>query len=211
MNQTYKLVAFDMDGVIFENKNSWEMVHNAFGTAYKIKGIMENPSKEKYDASYKKVIGELWKGKDTKKINNKIQEAKYNPGVREVVASLKKRGYILAIISSGVSTLAKRAKEELGFDYVFANELMTKEGIVSGEFNLQVYDYNKGEILQKLCEKLGITSKETIVVGDGANDISKFKVAGMSIAFNNPSEKLIPYATHVVTSNNMLEVLKHIP
>src|SRR3989344_1433365 len=211
MNQTYKLVAFDMDGVIFENKNSWEMVHEVFKTSYNNEEIMKNPSKKKYDTVYKELIGELWKGKDTREINNKVQEAKYNPGVREVVASLKKRGYILAIISSGFSTLAKRAKEELGFDHVFAKELMTKEGIVSGEFNLQVYDYNKGEILQKLCEKLGFTSKEAIVVGDGANDIAKFKVAGISIAFNNPNEKLIPYATHVVTSNNMLEVLKHIP
>ena len=81
MNQTYKLVAFDMDGVIFENKNSWEMVHEVFKTSYNNEEIMKNPSKKKYDTVYKELIGELWKGKDTREINNKVQEAKYNPGV----------------------------------------------------------------------------------------------------------------------------------
>ena len=49
---------------------------------------------------------------------------------------------------------------------------------------------DKGVGLEKLCEHLGIDTKETIAVGDADNDIGIFKKAGLRIAMNNANSNI---------------------
>ena len=46
-----------------------------------------------------------------------------------------------------------------------------------------MFNTSKGEIIQRLQSLLNIDSKNTLVAGDGANDLSMFKYAEKRIAF----------------------------
>ena len=46
-----------------------------------------------------------------------------------------------------------------------------------------MFDFSKGDMLQRLQGLFGITQEETMAIGDGANDRSMFAHAGTRVAF----------------------------
>lgn len=61
---------------------------------------------------------------------------------------------------------------------------------------------SKGTSLTFLCSYLGISPEETIAFGDGENDISLLKAAGLSIAMGNAAPEAKDIADYVTASNN---------
>ena len=53
-------------------------------------------------------------------------------------------------------------------------------GLVGGEM---MFSDSKGQMLERLQKLLGATKEETLVAGDGANDLSMFKFASKRVAF----------------------------
>jgi len=51
---------------------------------------------------------------------------------------------------------------------------------------------------------------EVIYVGDSLTDVDAFKAVGLSIAFNTECAELKDVATHVVESNVVSDVIKHL-
>ena len=49
--------------------------------------------------------------------------------------------------------------------------------------------YSKGDMLQRLQALLGVTREQTLVCGDGANDLSMFAHADTRVAFVQRSFK----------------------
>lgn len=74
---------------------------------------------------------------------------------------------------------------QLGVDYVHANELTFQDGKLTGEIRGEIVDGNrKAELLQAIAKKEGLSLKQVIAVGDGANDIPMLKLAGLGVAFH---------------------------
>jgi len=61
---------------------------------------------------------------------------------------------------------------------------------------------NKGDALIKLCELLGIPPEESISFGDGSNDISMLRAAGVGVAMGN-AEDFVKAAADLVTDSNV--------
>ncbi len=61
---------------------------------------------------------------------------------------------------------------------------------------------SKGDALIILSKHLDVDLSKTIVFGDNHNDISMFKVAGLSIAVNNAEMELKQAADYITLSNN---------
>ena len=53
-------------------------------------------------------------------------------------------------------------------------------GLVGGDM---MFGYSKGDMLQRLQALLGVTREQTLVCGDGANDLSMFAHADTRVAF----------------------------
>lgn len=206
----YKLVCFDMDGVIFRQENSWAKVHEVFSTTHLAKELEERYLKTNYPRLVDEVVKKLWKGKNAKSYFELLKTFKYNPGVKKTVMEIKKKGYKTAIISSAPLDLVRRAQKELGIDYIFGNHLVVKNDVITGDF-IPAHDFHgKGNTLKSLCEKEKIPLKKVIAIGDGENDISMMGIVGKSIAFNSRSQKLKEICDVVIESNDLREVLKHI-
>jgi hydroxymethylpyrimidine pyrophosphatase-like HAD family hydrolase len=60
---------------------------------------------------------------------------------------------------------------------------------------------DKAMSLQVLIEKLGVSREEMMAIGDGYNDLSMIRYAGMGIAMENAQEPVKKAADYVTLSN----------
>ncbi len=102
-----------------------------------------------------------------------------------MVRILKKSGYKIAILSGGFTYFGNYLKDKYGFDYVYANELEIVDGKLTGNYVGDIVDgKRKAELLRLLAQVEKVDLKQTVAVGDGANDLPMLSVAGLGIAFH---------------------------
>ena len=106
-------------------------------------------------------------------------------GARRLMDTLKNYGFKTAILSGGFTYFGKYLQEELGMDYVYANQLEIIDGVLTGSYLGDIVDGNKkAEYLKEIADREGIDISQTIAVGDGANDLAMLNEAGLGIAFH---------------------------
>jgi len=209
---SYKLICFDMDGVIFRDVNFWLELHKVFGTLEQGKILTQKYLHTNYDKLVEEVVVKLWKGKNAKPYYNLVNQLEYLPGVKRVFKEIKKKGILTAIISASSIDVARRAQKDLGIDHIYANELVIKNGKVSGEFIWPIGAgmEKKANIIEHLSDDLGIGLENIAYIGDSDTDIEAFKIVGKSIAFNSASDNLKKVADVVVEGNDLKNILPYI-
>jgi phosphoserine phosphatase len=106
-------------------------------------------------------------------------------GAERVTQTLKQLGYKIGIISGGFDYFGRRLQQQLGIDYLFANQLEISEGRLTGRVAGTIIDaQGKADRLRHIAAQEGLSLAQTIAVGDGANDIPMLAVAGMGVAFH---------------------------
>jgi phosphoserine phosphatase len=108
------------------------------------------------------------------------------PGGRTLVATMRANGAYTCLVSGGFTLFTNRIAAMLGFDENRANTLLVDDG---GRFSGLVAEPILGRdaklaTLNELRQRLGLAREETMVVGDGANDIPMIEAAGLGIAFH---------------------------
>jgi len=130
------------------------------------------------------------------------------PGAQETVSGLKKRGYKVVCFSGGFRTATAHAAKVLGLDADFANILHADEGILTGKVGGEMmFGDSKGRMITRLQHLLGVDDRRTLVVGDGANDLSMFAHASTRIAFC-AKPVLKEAATHTIDEKDLSRVLE---
>jgi phosphoserine phosphatase len=105
-------------------------------------------------------------------------------GAHRLIATLKRYGYRIAILSGGFTYFAEYLQKRLDIDYVYANELEIEDGVCTGKVLGYIVDEKmKAELLQTIAIAESISLEQVIAVGDGANDLPMLSVAGLGIAF----------------------------
>lgn len=99
----------------------------------------------------------------------------------------------LSCDSTGCDKASCYKELEGDFDFVEHNDVVV-EMVPKG--------FSKGTGIAKLCELKGIDIKDTIAIGDGANDVDMFRVAGYSVAMGNGAELARNAADYVTTALN---------
>ncbi len=112
-------------------------------------------------------------------------ELRLAPGARTLIRTLKRLGFVTAIVSGGFLQLVAPLAEELGIDHAAANDLEMVDGRLTGRLVGPIVDRpGKAASLVRFAGLAGVPLAQTIAVGDGANDIDMLSVAGLGIAFN---------------------------
>jgi phosphoserine phosphatase len=115
-------------------------------------------------------------------VRNDIQ---LTPGARTMIRTLKRLGYRFALVSGGFRPIIEPLAVELGIDYVAANELEIEDGKLTGRLEGPIVDRaGKAEALRAFATEAGIPIKNTVAIGDGANDLDMLAAAGLGVAFN---------------------------
>ena len=133
----YKLVVFDMDGVLIDYVSSWTWVHDKMGVENEeaFRSFKEGRISE--IEFIRRDIG-LWTGKDKdvriSDIINALHDVPLIHGIQETIAALSHNGIRSVIVSGGIDLAAKMIADEYGFDDHAANSIMCcPDGILTGE------------------------------------------------------------------------------
>lgn len=204
----FRLAVFDVDGTLTRHSSIWWRLHEHFGT--------EKLGKVYYDQYFDGTItykewadfdASLWKGQSLKSVLEVVKKTKLVRGAKDTIDALRKRGLQLAILSSGLDVMADNIAERLGISHVVTNHLLHNNGILTGEVDVHVGWDEKAEELRKIGQHFGVPLKETVFVGDGRNDITAFKSAGLSIAFNPKYDDVSDAAAFTVREDDIRAIL----
>ncbi|MBD3800238.1 MAG: phosphoserine phosphatase SerB [Campylobacterales bacterium] len=179
-----RLCVFDFDSTLMDGETI-DFLAEALGIGEEVAAITEramNGELDFFESLQQRV--KLLKGLDVETVERISRNLPYMPGAKETIAALKAEGITVVCFSGGFRTATSYAKDILGFDADFSNALHAKEGKLTGEVGGDMmFNWSKGDMLVRLQELLKVTPEETMVVGDGANDISMFAHAGTRVAF----------------------------
>ncbi|MBX4866914.1 phosphoserine phosphatase SerB [Rhizobium bangladeshense] len=107
------------------------------------------------------------------------------PGGPELIATMKSKGHYTALVSGGFTVFTSRIAATLGFDENRANILLEESGILSGFVAEPILGKQaKVDALNEISTRLGISPREAIAVGDGANDLGMLQLAGSGVALH---------------------------
>jgi phosphoserine phosphatase len=105
-------------------------------------------------------------------------------GAADLIAAAKSRGVHTYLLSGGFTFFTGALSQSLGMTGHFANELEIVDGHLTGRtLGPIVNRQRKAELLRELAAKHAIPLRNTVAVGDGANDIDMLSLSGLGIAF----------------------------
>lgn len=180
-----RLICFDMDSTLIETEVIDELAIRA-GVGDEVKAITESAMRGEIDftESFRRRCA-LLKGLDVSVMQDIAENLPITEGADRLMRVLKKVGFKIAILSGGFTYFGNYLKQKFGIDYVYANELEVIDGKLTGRYLGEVVDgKRKAELLRLIAQVENVDIRQTVAVGDGANDLPMISIAGLGIAFH---------------------------
>jgi len=179
-----KLAVFDMDSTLIQCEVIDELARRA-GVGEQVAAITERAMRGELDfsQSFSERLG-LLRNLDASTAVEIAKSLPYTDGAPELMTTLRARGVRTVIISGGFSLFADHVATELGMDEYFANTLEVIDGLLTGVAIPPIVNAEYKEAkLREIADSMGITLRQTMAVGDGANDLKMLSAAGIGVAF----------------------------
>ena len=107
------------------------------------------------------------------------------PGGPELVRTMRANGAHTCLVSGGFTLFTNRVAEMIGFQENRANTLLVEDGKLTGLVAEPIVGREaKLDTLVDLLESFDLDDLDTIVVGDGANDLGMIEKAGLGVAYH---------------------------
>jgi phosphoserine phosphatase len=112
------------------------------------------------------------------------QRLQLNPGAELLIAGAHERHMHTLLVSGGFTFFTGRMQERLHLSETHSNELEIVDGVLTGRVLGEIVDGTaKNHYVISACTTLGLTKKNALVMGDGANDLLMMADAGLSVAY----------------------------
>lgn len=214
LNTLEKLVVFDMDNTLLKGRFI-DTCADQFGFK---KELMNIRSSESDAIILTKRIATLLKGKTIHELIQIADQMEIIQGTKEIIEELKRRGYIVGIISDSYDSITNHIKIKLGMDFSLSNELEFSKSICTGEVKIPSFLFShaksickhslcKTNALLSILEKYNISKENCITIGDSMNDLCMIKEAGLGIAFCSRDELVNHHADIVIQVPSFSELL----
>ena len=205
-----KLAVFDFDSTLMDGETI-DFLAEPLGLKEKVASITEMAMRGELDFFESLIMRvKLLEGLEEKKVNEICHNLPLMPGAKEIVKELKNRGVSVICFSGGFRNATSFIKEKIALDADFSNVLHSKNGILTGLVGGEMmFSHSKGDMLKRIQNILGISEDETMVVGDGANDLSMFKYAKTKVAFC-AKEVLKSKANIIIEEKDLTKILEFI-
>lgn len=106
-------------------------------------------------------------------------------GVPAMIAGIHAGGGVVGVVSGGFHEVIDPIAAELGLDFCRANRLEVADGVLTGQVLLPVIDAQaKADTILEWAAAADVPLRQTIAVGDGANDLPMMAICGLAIGFD---------------------------
>jgi phosphoserine phosphatase len=189
--QDFKLIAFDMDSTLI-NIECIDEIADAAGRKAEVAAITEAAMRGEitdFKDSLRRRVA-LLKGVPEAALHEVFEKRlALNPGAKTLVDTCKAHGMKVLLVSGGFTFFADRVCEMLNIDYARSNVLAIDNGQLTGDVVTQDWGdicdgAEKRKMLLHICAQMGISPKQAIAMGDGANDLLMMGEAGLSVAYH---------------------------
>jgi HAD superfamily hydrolase (TIGR01490 family) len=198
-----RFAVFDIDGTIFRSSLLIECVEALVGAglfperaravfeAAHLRWLERKGSYEKYiDAvvrSFRRHIVGVAEADFVPLVQRSVRAHRHRVYryTRDLVASLRRRGYFLLAVSHSPKYLVDGFARELGFDKIYGRvlELDPAGRFTGGALYLDVIS-SKAKVLRRAIEKEGLTLTDSVGVGDTEADVGFLELVEHPICFN---------------------------
>jgi phosphoserine phosphatase len=185
-NRRKKLFLADMDSTMIDQECIDELADFA-GLKAHVAGITERAMRG--DIEFEPALRErvaLLRGLPVSAIHEVLKtRITATPGGRELVMTMRAHGAYTCLISGGFTLFTRAVAAEIGFQENRANELLTGDGKLTGEVREPILGRAaKLATLIELREAFDLDDIDTLVIGDGANDLGMIEAAGLGVAYH---------------------------
>jgi len=193
--QDFKLIAFDMDSTLI-NIECVDEIADAVGRKAEVAAITEAAMRGEitdFKDSLRRRVA-LLQGVTVADMERVYTERlQLNSGAEKLVRACQAAGLKVLLVSGGFTFFTDRVRDRLGIDFTRSNVLEIRSGANCGELSGRLVDQPWGDIvdgaekrrmLLETCAQLGISARQAIAMGDGANDLPMMGEAGLSVAYH---------------------------
>jgi phosphoserine phosphatase len=201
------LVVLDVDSTLIEQEVI-EVLAEFAGKQAEVAAVTERAMRGELDfaGSLRARVANL-AGLDQEIIGLALQKITLTKGAEKLISAVHAASGKVAAVSGGFSQILDPLALDLGLDFYRANELEIVSGKLTGDVVPPIIDKPaKASALIEWAEALGISTSQTIAIGDGANDLDMMEVAGLSIGFGAKPRVRVA-ADVLVDSGDLSDVL----
>jgi phosphoserine phosphatase len=106
-------------------------------------------------------------------------------GVDEMIAGIQSAGGRVGVVSGGFHEVVDPVAERIGLNYWRANRLEIVDGFLTGNLTGPIIDADaKASTLREWAADFGVPLRQTVAVGDGANDLPMMAITGLAVGFD---------------------------
>lgn len=178
------LVVLDVDSTLIENE-AIELLAAEAGSLELVAAVTERAMRGELDfaESLRERVATL-AGLPESVFDTVRSQITVTPGASELIATVKKHGGTVGVVSGGFHELLDPLASTLGLDYWRANRLEVIDGKLTGRVLGEIVDAQaKADSLLRWAQETNTPLTQTVAIGDGANDLKMMEVAGLGIAF----------------------------
>ena len=204
-----KVAFFDCDGTLTKIKSSWEYLHRRLNiwdnNAEHYQTLFREGKINYYEFCRRDAL--LWRGLSVSRITSMLEGIAYRSGSFDTIQSLKKRGVLTVILSTGLSLLVEKVKNDHGIDVAISNDLLSRNGYLTGDIKINVNFNEKGCIVEKMLGELGLTRAEACALGDGEGDAGMFEAVGLAIGLHH-NDSAVRGVKRTIRGDSMLDMIR---
>jgi glucosyl-3-phosphoglycerate synthase len=149
-----------------------------------------------------KHIAGLLKGLTITDILKTADEIPLLEDAKELIDSLRAKGYVCGIVSESFDVVAQHIANKLGMHFSLANELELHKSVATGEVKIPSFflknknsvckhDYCKSNAVLEIANRYGIDRKNIMAMGNSKQDVCMIQTAGTGVAVCTDNKKLL--------------------
>lgn len=210
-----KMIIFDMDNTILLGR----FVVEAAKTFGFYNELIDITTKNSESFLITKSIAKLFKGFSITQLIELLKKIPVVEDAVEIVSVLKKRGYIVGIITDSYDCIANQVKNKIGADFVLANKLEFWDGVATGEVKIPSFFIKteksfcnhmicKTNAMIYIAEQYNIPVSSVIAVGDSDKDVCMVRSAGVGVSFCSDNKTLNLLADKIINTKTFRPLLE---
>jgi len=180
-----RLLVADMDSTIVAGETLDELAAQA-GLGEQVAAITRESMEGRLDfASALRARVAMLRGLPLAALDRTWAGVRLSPGARTLVATMHAHGARTVLVSGGFTVFTARVAALCGFDAHQANLLLDDGEALTGAVAEPILDRDaKRAALRQYAAEMGIPLRDTLAVGDGANDLAMIEDAGLGVAYH---------------------------